>query len=368
MAKDLAAPSEKWMRLAIELASRGAGWTHPNPAVGAVVVKNGKLAGAGYHAGPGLPHAEVLALREAGKKAEGSDLYVTLEPCPTYGRTPPCTDAILCAGVGRVIAGTRDPNPRVDGRGLSMLEKNGVTVVEGFMKDGCVALDAPYHVFYRKRRPHVTLKWAQSMDGATARAGGGYITGPVARKLVHQERFLSDAILVTSGTVLRDEPRLTVRLPGKKKKLLRIVVDRHGLEDLPDNLKRTAPESGGIWIIRTKKFKVPKPSGSGVEVFDLACGRGLDAFLPRMLRFLREKQIMSLYVEAVGELATALLDQGFVDRLSVHVAPLLLGKGSAPAAFSRALAKPVSLDKARERVLGRDRIYEADLEGKCLRD
>lgn len=355
--------------MAADLASNGAGRTHPNPAVGAVVVRNSRVVGMGWHEGPGTPHAEVMALREAGRKAKGADLYVTLEPCPTYGRTPPCTDAILSAGVGRVIAGTRDPNQAVNGEGLSLLKRNGVQVVCDFLKGEAVAVDASYHCFYNKRRPRVTLKWAQSIDGATADAGGRYITGAEARRLVHEDRFYSDAIVVTSGTVMRDEPKLTVRLPGvKRKKLVRVIVDRHGLEDLPAGLKKTAPAFGEIWVLRTSKFGGRKPAGEGVKVFDLdSCG-DLNAFLPGMMVFLREQRLISLYVEAVGEFATALLNSGFVDRLSIHVAPFVLGKGSAPVPVPGPLVKRVSLENAREMFPGKDKVYEVDLEGKCLQD
>ena len=363
------APSEKWMGMAASLALNGAGRTHPNPAVGAVVVRNGKVVGMGWHEGPGTPHAEVVALREAGRKAEGADLYVTLEPCPTYGRTPPCTDAIISAGVGRVIAGTSDPNPAVNGGGLSVLKRNGVQVVSDFLECEAVAVDASYHRFYKKNRPSVTLKWAQSIDGATADAGGRYITGAEARRLVHEDRFFSDAIVVTSGTVLRDEPKLTVRLPGvKRKKLVRVVVDRHGLKDLPAGLKKTAPAFGEIWVLRTSRFGGAKPAGEGVKVFDLDVKGDLEGFVPEMLIFLRKKRLISLYVEAVGEFATALLNSGFVDKLAIHVAPFVLGKGSAPVPVPGPLAKRVSLIRAREMSPGKDRVYEVDLEGKCLRD
>ncbi len=363
------APSEKWMGMAASLALNGAGRTHPNPAVGAVVVRNGRVVGMGWHEGPGTPHAEAAALREAGRKAEGADLYVTLEPCPTYGKTPPCTDAIISAGVGRVIAGTSDPNPAVSGKGFSVLKRNGVRVVCDFLKSEAVAVDASYHRFHEKNRPSVTLKWAQSVDGATADAGGRYITGAEARRLVHEDRFYSDAIVVTSGTVLRDEPKLTVRLPGvKRKKLVRVIVDRHGLEDLPPGLKKTAPAFGEIWVLRTSKFGGGKPAGEGVKVFDLDSGGDLNAFLPVMMAFLREQRLISLYVEAVGEFATALLNSGFVDRLSIHVAPFVLGKGSAPVPVHGPLVKRLSLENAREMFPGKDKVYEVDLEGKCLRD
>lgn len=358
----------KWMRIAIELAARGAGRTHPNPSVGAVVVKSGKIVGRGWHEGPGTPHAEVIALREAGRLAKGADLYVTLEPCPTFGKTPPCTDAIISAGVRKVVTGTRDPNPDVKGKGISILRKHGIEVLEDALRKEAVGVDPAYHVFYRKKRPYVHLKWAQSVDGETAGREGGYITGAEARRNVHEERFLSDAILVTSGTVMRDEPRLTIRLPRRKKPLLRIIVDRHGLSSLPARLAETAPGSGEIWIFRHKGSGGARIKAPGVAIFELNAPEDPDLFLQEILRFLREKRVMSLYVESVGRLAAELLNAGFVDRLSVNIAPVILGAGPSPRAAGVALKRPISLEKASETSVGKDRWFRLELEGACLRD
>lgn len=359
--------AEKMMRAAIACAFLNAGKTHPNPSVGAVVVKNGVLISSGSHEKAGKPHAEVVALKKAGGRAKGADLYVTLEPCRTYGRTPPCTEAIIRAGIKRVIAGAVDPNPNVNGKGFAELKKNGVETIEGFLKEEAIKADMAYHTFFTKKRPFIHLKWAQSVDGATALGEKGYITGEEARRRVHEERFLADAIVVTSGTVRRDNPRLTVRLPKKKKPLLRVVLDRKGPLELPKRFSETAPKNGEIWLLSPGAVKPGREEKEGVERFVLDCGSEWGIFFPEALKFLRKKMVLSLYVEAVGELAAFLIREKWVDRLSIAVSPILLGRGAAPAPISRLLDGPVSLAGFKDELLGADRFLSGDLEGRCLR-
>jgi len=344
----------------------GAGLTHPNPCVGAVVVRDGAVVGRGWHRGPGFPHAEIEALSQAGDAARGADLYVTLEPCCTWGRTPPCTDALLAAGLRRVFAGVEDPNPAVRGRGLAALREAGIDVICPYQRDASIALDEAYHLFYGKGRPLVHLKWAQTLDGRVTAAHGRYLTGPASRDRVHRDRFLADAILVSAGTVLQDDPRLTVRLPGVSKRLVRVVLDRLGTLQPAGALFRAIPTEGPVWIVRPEGLGcAPFPEMDGVELLEVAPdGRG-GVDLPELLAVLRERRLMRLYVEAVGSLAWAFLSGEWVDRISVHVAPLLRGGDAAPVA-PEAPRDGISLEGARLEAAGVDWIFEKELEGRCL--
>lgn len=356
---------ERFLREALAEGARGAGRTHPNPCVGAVVVRGGRVIGRGWHRGPGTAHAEVDALREAGEGARGADLYVTLEPCCTWGRTPPCTDALAAVGLRRVVAAVQDPNPNVSGRGLDALRRAGIEVECPVLEAEAVALDAAYHHFYRKGRPYVHLKWAQSLDGRVTAAHGRYLTGPQARERVHRDRFAADALLVSAGTVLQDDPRLTVRLEGQSKPLVRVVVDRLGTLQPGGALFRTCPQEGPVWVVRPRGLSAPElPAREGLELLEVEGdgAGGLD--LAALLALLRDRRIVRLYVEAVGALAHAFLGGEWVDRLSVHLAPVLRG-GEVPAvpAFP---GEGLSLAGAAVTAAGPDWIFERDLEGRCL--
>jgi diaminohydroxyphosphoribosylaminopyrimidine deaminase/5-amino-6-(5-phosphoribosylamino)uracil reductase len=220
---------EFWMKHALRLARRGEGLTSPNPPVGAVAVKNGKVVGEGYHRRAGGPHAEVVALSKAGTNARGCTLYVTLEPCSTWGRTPPCTNLILSSGVRKVVVSVHDPNPRHSGRGLTMLRRKGVSVVEGVCVDEGMTLIAPFTKWISRGVPYVTLKLGMSVDGKIADRSGRsrWITGPEARKKVHELRRRVDGILVGGGTVRNDNPSLLPR-PDHGRRPWRIAVARNG--------------------------------------------------------------------------------------------------------------------------------------------
>jgi diaminohydroxyphosphoribosylaminopyrimidine deaminase / 5-amino-6-(5-phosphoribosylamino)uracil reductase len=365
-------PEERFMKEAIELASGNRGRTHPNPTVGAVVVRHTSVVGRGFHAGPGTPHAEVVALEEAGDLARGADLYVTLEPCCTFGRTPPCTQAIIDAGIARVVAAVKDPNPRVDGAGMKVLKKAGIDVVLGFMEREGEAVDCAYHTYYRMGRPYVHLKWAQSLDGVVQPPSGRYLTGEAARRRVHKERFLADAILVSSGTVRADDPLLTVRLDCPEKPLIRVILDSPCSLNGREAVFATAPCGGPIWAVVPEGHANPAlETREGVDVISLPKEPGGGFSLGAVLRVLRERQVITLYVEAVGRLASAFLESGFVDHLSVHVAPVLLGRESALAALEgRVLMEGhgLHLSHAVLESAGPDWIVSADLEAQCLPD
>jgi diaminohydroxyphosphoribosylaminopyrimidine deaminase / 5-amino-6-(5-phosphoribosylamino)uracil reductase len=336
------------MREALALARRGRGTTHPNPRVGAVVVRDGHVVGRGWHRAPGLPHAEVLALTEAGELARGATVYCTLEPCSHHGRTPPCSDALTAAGVARVVAAQRDPNPLVDGRGIRALLAAGVAVdvLEGRLASQAAELNAPFTKFVRTGLPLLTFKAAVSLDGKMAAAGGDarWISGEESRRLVHRRRATADAVVVGAGTLRRDDPLLSVR-DARGRTPLRVVLTRSGALPLDAALFRDL-DAGPILVLAPSRGDVPESElgARGVEVarFD----GGVDA----ALRVLAGRGVLDVLFEGGPTLAAELFRLGLVDRLMVFVAPLLVGSGApgllalpAPALMSGALrpADPV---------------------------
>lgn len=364
-------PEARFMAEALAEARKGRGRTHPNPAVGAVVVKDGVVVGRGWHRGPGTAHAEVEALREAGDRARGAHLYVTLEPCNTYGRTPPCTEAIRRAGLRAVVAAVADPNPRVYGRGASELREAGIEVVMPFDEEAGRAADSAYHLFYEKGRPEVHLKIASTLDGRVVPPPGSYFTGEKALRLVHEERFESDGLLTSAGTVLHDDPLLTVRLEdGRKKPLLRVLLDGAGRLVGRERVFATAPAEGAIlWIRGEEAPPLRNRPGDGVEVAVLPRKRDGGLSLEAVLRLLRDRSVMALYVEAVGRLAGAFLAEGWVDRLSFHLAPRIQGGPAqpSPVELPEGLGPwGLSTRSLEAKVLGNDWVLGARLEGRCL--
>jgi|WetSurMetagenome_2_1015567.scaffolds.fasta_scaffold15531_4 diaminohydroxyphosphoribosylaminopyrimidine deaminase / 5-amino-6-(5-phosphoribosylamino)uracil reductase len=362
-------PDPAHMQLAFAEALRGAGRTHPNPSVGAVVVKDGAVVGTGFHIGPGNPHAEVVALRAAGERARGADLYVSLEPCCTTGRTGPCTEAISAAGVSRVAAAVLDPNPQVSGRGIQALRDMGIVTSLGFLERDSVAVDPAYHGFYRKGRPYVHLKWAQTLDGRVVIPGGGYITGPEARLRVHFDRYLSDAILVSASTVEADDPLLTIRLEDRHKTIARVILDHQGRLTGHERIFLTCPDEGPVWIVRPPGSEPnPLAGKEGVAILDVATAADGRFPLSEVLQALKVRGIMGLYVEAVGGLSSAFLRAGLVDKVSVHVAPLLAGPGPGPAALEGVVSPAggvVVLEHPHWERAGADWIVTADVEDAC---
>jgi diaminohydroxyphosphoribosylaminopyrimidine deaminase/5-amino-6-(5-phosphoribosylamino)uracil reductase len=350
---------ERHLERALELARRGLREAHPNPRVGAVVVDGERAVGEGYHRGPGTPHAEAVALDVAGPRARGATLYVTLEPCCHTGRTGPCTDRIIAAGVTRVVVGAVDPNPAVDGRGLAALRAAGlaVAVVEGDLRVRCEALNEPFARFIRTGLPLVTYKAAVSLDGKVAAGDGGarWISSPESRRRVHTMRAAADAVMIGAGTLRRDDPRLTVR-DAEGHDPVRVVVSRNGhvpveavvfatARDVPTLLLTGAVEPGVAAAL----------AGRGVEVVRAA---GLRAGLTELAR----RGLVDILCEGGPTLAGALLREGLIDRVAVFVAPLLLGRGAPdlvalPAAAS--VAAGVALREAVWTVSGADVLCEA---------
>lgn len=318
------APPEGFMRLAIREAEKGLGRTSPNPAVGAVVVKGGRVVASGHHERAGSPHAEAAALAAAGGRARGADLYTTLEPCDHHGRTPPCSVAILAAGIRRVYVGSQDPNPLVDGRGISRLAAGGVEVVRDVLRAECDALNAHWFRFITAHRPFVTLKAAVTLDGKLATRGGDsrWVTGPAARVRVHELRDRVDAVLIGAGTARVDDPRLTTRLPsGGGRDPLRVVLDTE--LGLPSKLRLFRQRSSAKTLVAHASRRV-RDLGRGVEL--LRCRRaagGID--LNDLLRRLGERGVTHLLVEGGAAVHGSFLRAGLVDRVVLFVAPRIVG-------------------------------------------
>ncbi len=322
------------MKLALKLAAKGAGWVSPNPMVGAVVVKEGQIVGKGYHRRLGAPHAEVEALRQAGEAAKEADLYVTLEPCNHQGRTPPCTRAILAAGVKRVIIAILDPNPRVTGGGAAYLKSQGVAVETGVLVAEARRLNEAWLHWLATGRPWVIAKAACSLDGKIATAGGEsqWLTGEAARFFGHQLRHRVDAILVGIETALSDDPQLTTRLPrGRGKDPIRVVLDsrlRLPLTAKLLHLDSTAP----TWVACTtaaskEKVRDLKSTGAEVLVFPPEAGR---VPLKPLLELLGRQQVQSLLVEGGAEVLGGCFDQKLVNQFYFFFAPKILGGREAP--------------------------------------
>ncbi len=317
-----------WMRRALALAERGWGQTAPNPMVGAVVVRDGVIVGKGFHAKYGEVHAEVAALADAGDRARGADLFVTLEPCNHHGKTPPCVDALIAAGVNRVVAAVRDPGKESSG-GAERLRAAGIAVEFGLEEAAARELNAPF--FFNATgamRPWVTLKLAVSLDGAIAGAPGSprWLTGELARKFVHRLRANSDAIAVGIGTALADNPQLTVR-QGKRPRVapLRVVFDRSGRLPLGSRLVKTAKRIPTLVM-------TDQADAAGVRALE-AKGVSVESapdILPK-LEVLHRRGVRSLLVEGGSILASALLGAKAVDRLVIFQAPVILGAGALPA-------------------------------------
>ncbi len=311
------------MRQAIALARRGLGRTSPNPPVGAVVVARGRIVGRGWHRRPGALHGEAAALRAAGRRARGATLYVTLEPCNHHGRTPPCTEAILAAGVRRVVFGARDPNPHVRGRGAARLRRAGVTVVGGVERAACEEVVAGFTSLVKRGRPLVTLKLAATLDGriATRTGESRWISGPQARGLVHRWRDEMDAVMVGIGTVLADDPRLTCRRRGGRDPL-RVIIDSRLRIPLGALVltKEAAPATLLASVIAQGR-KLSALRTRGATVLSLP-GRGGRVSLRRLFDELGRRGIASVLLEGGATLAAAALREGLVDRVALFVTPL----------------------------------------------
>jgi diaminohydroxyphosphoribosylaminopyrimidine deaminase/5-amino-6-(5-phosphoribosylamino)uracil reductase len=335
------------MNLALAEAERGRGAVEPNPMVGCVIAQGARIVGEGWHRRLGGPHAEVEALRIAGSQAAGATLVVTLETCCHHGKTPPCTDAIRSAKVAKVVAAIRDPFPRVDGRGLSILRSAGVPVELGLQASAAAALNAPYLKRVSTGLPYITAKWAMTLDGKTAVASGNsqWISSPGCRSLVHQLRGRMDAILVGIGTVLADDPQLTAR-PAGPRTAVRIVLDSKALLPLTSRLVQTARE---VPVLVAVSEQAPEDrrgaleeQGCEVVVFP---GHTHVTIIP-LLAELGRRDMTNLLVEGGGRVLGSFLDEGQVDEVEAYIAPILEG-GDHPHTPARGRGTPRMSDAAR---------------------
>ncbi len=322
----------RWMAHAHRLAEKGLFTTHPNPRVGCVLVKDGEVVGTGFHIKAGGPHAEIHALQQAGSTAAGATAYVTLEPCSHQGKTPPCADALIAAGVARVVVALQDPNPAVAGKGIERLRAAGIEVASGLMAEETERVNPGFLMRMRQQRPYVRIKMAQSLDGRTAMASGEsqWITGAAARRDVQHLRARSSAILTGVGTVLADDPSLNVReLDQPHKQPLRIVLDPAGKTSAQAKLF-TLPDP--VLMVTTQGVKAPAGwlQHPQVEVLALPAAPDQGVDLHRLMQALAKREINELHVEAGATLSGALIQQGLVDELVLYTAPVLLGSEARP--------------------------------------
>jgi diaminohydroxyphosphoribosylaminopyrimidine deaminase / 5-amino-6-(5-phosphoribosylamino)uracil reductase len=358
---------ERYMREALDLARRGAGTASPNPMVGAVVVAGDRIVGRGYHVRPGSSHAEVMALEEAGTAARGATLYVTLEPCAHWGRTPPCADTIIDAGIFHVVAAIEDPDPQVRGRGFRRLAEGGVKTSVGTAADAARCLNEAYLKHRTTGLPFVTAKWAMSLDGriATRTGDARWISGAASRALVHELRAVSDAILVGIGTVLRDDPQLTARdlAAGRRieRQPARIVLD--SALRIPLTARALERDAASVIVATTSRSRAEAHralEGLGAEVI-VADGPGGRVDLRRLFEELGRRGMMSLVVEGGSTVHGACVDAGLVDKVLAFVAPMILG-GPAPSPVGGAgvekIAQAWRLKRVSVRHLDRDLVIE----------
>lgn len=323
-----------YMKLALELAKSAKGQTSPNPLVGAVVVKNGEVAGMGAHLKAGEAHAEVHAITMAGEKAKGATIYVTLEPCSHFGKTPPCANLVIASGIKRVVIATSDPFPEVSGRGIQILKDAGIEVVVGLMKEEADELNKVFYHFVKEKRPFVTLKNAISLDGkiATVTGESQWITSEEARVDSHQYRHNHDAILVGINTVTEDNPSLTTRLPSGGKNPIRIVLDTK--LKMPPDAKLVIDHAAETWVITTtvaSDNKMQQLTELGVKVIKVEGDR---IEIDKLLDCLGEEGVTSLFVEGGATVNASFLQAKRVNQVVTYIAPKLLGGLHAPSAFT----------------------------------
>ncbi|MFO7951693.1 MAG: bifunctional diaminohydroxyphosphoribosylaminopyrimidine deaminase/5-amino-6-(5-phosphoribosylamino)uracil reductase RibD [Bacillota bacterium] len=330
---------DRFMWMALDLARQGRGRTSPNPMVGAVVVKDSEVVGTGFHQAAGQPHAEVIALKKAGEKAKGATIYINIEPCSHQGRTGPCTEAIIKAGIGRVVAAMEDPNPLVSGRGFARLREAGINVTVGVLENKARRLNEVFIKYITTGLPFVGIKAAMSLDGkiGTMTGDSHWITGEKSRQFVHRLRDSSDAIMVGIQTVLRDNPRLTTRIEGGGgKDPFKVIVDSTARLPIDARvIEESGSQSKTILAVteRASREKCRALEKKGVEVLVFPSKEGW-VDLKALMQKLAERELTVVLVEGGGNLNYSLLENDLVDKLFVFIAPMIIGGKQSPTAFS----------------------------------
>ena len=360
------AKHERWMKIALQLARRGESFTRPNPPVGAVIVKNGRVIGAGFHRRAGKDHAEIIALKKAGIRAKGAQMYVTLEPCCSHGRTPPCVHAIINSGICSVITSVLDPNPRHQGRGIITLKRAGIKVIEGISRDDGQKLIEPFQKWILSGKPFLSLKMAISYDGKTAdyRGCSRWITGEKARAFVHDIRRRVDAVLVGAGTVLADDPSLLPK-PARGRRPYRIVLDAKGhvspdAKVLRDSAaKQTIMATTSLCPIRRRNEWLKH--GAQVWIIPSRQGEG-QISIPALMNRIGKLGLLHVLCEGGSETAASFIRAGMVDEFIFIFAPLIIGGKNAPAAVGGIgwqLAKSPKLRFIEQKIIGNDILVRA---------
>lgn len=366
---------EQFMKRAIELAKQGAGWTAPNPLVGAVVVKNGRVIGEGYHRKYGELHAERNALAACSEDPAGATLYVTLEPCCHYGKTPPCTEIIIEKKIAKVVIGSRDPNPKVAGKGARILREHGIEVVEDYMREACDAMNPVFFHYITTKTPYVVLKFAMTLDGkiATRTGASKWITGEAAREHVHRLRGRYAGILAGIGTVLADDPMLNCRIEGAHQPL-RIILDSHLRIPMGSRLVRSAKEYPLLIVCNESNrdreegaSRIQKLEEAGAKVWTLPEKNG-HPDLNVLMQRLGEEKIDSVLIEGGGTVNEAALKAHIVHHVYAYIAPKIFGGEDAKTPVEgsgiRLPQECANLRLAKITVLLNDMLLEYDVEGE----
>lgn len=361
---------EYWMKRALRLARKGRGRTSPNPMVGAVLVKDERVVGEGYHVRAGEPHAEIIAMRKAGDEAKGASLYINLEPCNHFGKTPPCTPALIEAGVKRAVIGMEDPNPLVKGRGLEGLRRAGLEVRVGVLEEECKALNEAFSKYIQTREPFVILKIASTLDGKIATGFGEskWITGEASRHLVQCLRDGVDGVLVGVGTILKDDPLLTVRLKGGRDPL-RVILDSR--LRIPEEAQVVVQKPERTILATTElapRERIEAFERKGVRVLILDSSQG-KVNLKSLLLKLGELEMMSLMVEGGSEVNGSFLKEGLIDKVLLFLSPKFLG-GKAIGIFGgegiKRLEEALCLERLKIKRVGEDILLEGYPKRVCL--
>ncbi len=326
----------RFMQRALSLAQKGKGKVHPNPLVGCVLVKNGKIIGEGHHARYGGPHAEIVALQKAGSHAKGSTLYINLEPCAHWGKTPPCAPALIEAGIREAFISLKDPNPSVNGKGIALLKKAGIRVHLGLEKAAAEVQNRAFLTWKRENRPYTILKMAVSLDGKTAAKSGDsrWISSPVSRKLVHTLRAESDAVLIGANTAILDNPLLTSH--GRGRNPIRVVLDPH-LRTSP-RLKIYSSSRPPTWVIASNRAKIlaeKKLELKGVKILRESLKYG--SINPiKIVKLLSKNNVSQLLIEGGGNTSWSFISKNVVDEILLFVAPIIIGGSQAKTAVDGA--------------------------------